>query len=54
MIDDEDNAHILTFENFYKYLNNFLIPLSRNQATALFKLYDKKNSGEIIYDNLIN
>jgi hypothetical protein len=54
MIDDEDNAHILTFENFYKYLNNFLIPLSRNQAASLFKLYDKKNSGEIIYDNLIN
>ena len=54
MIDDEDNAHILTFENFYKYLKNFLIPLSRNQASALFKLYDKKNSGEIIYDNLVN
>jgi len=54
MIDDEDNAHILTFENFYKYINNFLIPLSRNQAAALFKLYDKKNCGEIIYDNLIN
>ena len=54
MIDDEDNAHILTFENFYKYINNFLIPLSRNQAIALFKLYDKKNAGEIIYDNLIN
>ena len=54
MIDDEDNAHILTFEHFYKYINNFLIPLSRNQAAALFKLYDKKSSGEIIYDNLIN
>jgi Ca2+-binding EF-hand superfamily protein len=54
MIDDEDNAHILTFESFYKYINNFLIPLSRNQAIALFKLYDKKNAGEIIYDNLIN
>ena len=54
MIDDEDNNRILTFENFYKYINNFLIPLSRNQAAALFKLFDKKNSGEIIYDNLIN
>ena len=54
MIDDEDNAHILTFENFYKYLNNYLIPLSRSQASALFKLYDKKSCGEIIYDNLIN
>ena len=54
MIDDEDNNRILTFENFYKYINNFLIPLSRNQAAALFKLFDKKNTGEIIYDNLIN
>ena len=54
MIDDEDNNHVLTFENFYKYINNFLIPLSRNQVAALFKLYDKKNNGEIIYDNLIN
>ena len=54
MIDDEDNNHILTFENFYKYLKNFLIPLSRNQASALFKLYDKKNNGEIIYDNLVS
>ena len=54
MIDDEDNVHILTFENFFKYINNFLIPLSRNQAASLFKLYDKKNCGEIIYDNLIN
>ena len=54
MIDDEDNAHILTFENFYKYINNFLIPLSRNQTAALFKLFDKRNSGEIIYDNLVN
>ena len=54
MIDDEDNNRILSFENFYKYINNFLIPLSRNQAAALFKLFDKKNTGEIIYDNLIN
>ena len=45
---------ITTFENFFKYINNFLIPLSRNQAASLFKLYDKKNCGEIIYDNLIN
>ena len=52
--DDEDNNHILTFENFYKYITNFLIPLSRNQSASLFKLFDKKNSGEIIYDNLIN
>ena len=54
MIDDEDNNHILTFDNFYKYITNFLIPLSRNQAASLFKLFDKKSTGEIIYDNLVN
>ena len=54
MIYDEDNSRVLTFENFYKYITNFLIPLSRNQAAALFKLYDIQNTGEINYDSLIN
>ena len=38
----------------YVILQPFALPLSRKQAIALFKLYDKKNAGEIIYDNLIN
>ena len=54
MIFDDDNSKSLTFENFEKYINNFLIPLSRNQVIALFKLYDKQNSGVINYDSLIN
>jgi Ca2+-binding EF-hand superfamily protein len=54
MIYDEDNTRVLTFDNFYKYITNFLIPISRNDAKALFKLYDKKNIGEINYDSLIN
>ena len=54
MIFDDDNSKTLTFENFDKYINNFLIPLSRNQVISLFKLYDKQNLGEINYDSLIN
>ena len=54
MIYDEDNSRTLTFENFNKYITNFLIPLSRNQVASLFKLYDGENKGEINYDSLIN
>ena len=54
MIYDEENTRVLTFNNFYKYLTSFLIPLSKKQAMDLFKLYDKNNSGEIIYDSLID
>ena len=54
MIYDDDNSRVLTFDNFNKYINSFLIPLSKNQVEALFKLYDRQNSGEIIYDSLIN
>ena len=54
MIYDEENTRILTFDNFYKYITNFLIPLTRNQALSLFKLFDKQNSGEINYDSLVN
>ena len=54
MIYDEENSRTLTFENFNKYITNFLIPLSRNQVAALFKLYDRENTGEINYDSLIN
>ena len=54
MIYDEDNTRILTFDNFNKYISSFLIPLNRNQASALFKLYDRQNSGEINYDSLVN
>ena len=54
MIFDDDNTKSLTFENFNKYINNFLVPLSRNQVISLFKLYDKQNSGVINYDSLIN
>ena len=54
MIYDDDNSRVLTFDNFNKYIANFLIPLSRNQIIALFKLYDRQNSGEINYDVLVN
>jgi len=54
MIYDEGNSRILTFDNFYKYITSFLIPLSRNQADSLFKLYDRQNTGEINYDSLVN
>ena len=54
MIYDEENSRTLTFENFNKYITNFLIPLSRNQVAALFRLYDRENTGEINYDSLIN
>jgi len=54
MIYDDNNSRMLTFDNFYKYITNFVIPLSRNQAAALFKLYDRQNTGEISYDNLVN
>ena len=54
MIYDEDNTRVLTFDNFNKYVSSFLIPLTRNQASALFKLYDRQNSGEINYDSLVN
>ena len=54
MIYDDSNSRVLTFDNFYKYVTNFLIPLSRNQAAALFKLYDRQNTGEISYDSLVN
>ena len=54
MIYDDSNSRILTFDNFYKYVTNFLIPLTRNQAAALFKLYDRQNTGEISYDSLVN
>ena len=54
MIYDEDNTRVLTFDNFYKYITSFLIPITRNDAKALFKLYDVKNTGEINYDSLIN
>ena len=54
MIYDEENSRILTFDNFYKYITSFLIPLTRNQAIALFKLFDKQNTAEINYDSLIN
>ena len=54
MIYDDSNSRVLTFDNFYKYVTNFLIPLSRNQAAALFKLYDRQNTGEISYDTLVN
>ena len=54
MIYDEDNTRVLTFDNFNKYISSFLIPLNRNQASALFKLYDRQNSGEINYDSLVN
>jgi hypothetical protein len=48
MIYDEDNTRVLTFDNFYKYITNFLIPISRNDAKALFKLYDKKTLEKLI------
>ena len=54
MIYDEENSRILTFDNFYKYITSFLIPLTRNQSIALFKLFDKQNTAEINYDSLIN
>ena len=54
MIYDEDNSRVLTFDNFSKYITNFLIPLTRNQVESLFKLYDRQNTGEIIYDSLVN
>ena len=54
MIYDEENSNKLTFDNFYKYIKSFLIPLSRIQALSLFKLYDNQNSGEIIYNYLVN
>jgi len=54
MIYDDSNSRMLTFDNFYKYVTNFVIPLSRNQAAALFKLYDRQNAGEISYDSLVN
>ena len=54
MIYDIDNTRLLSFVNFYKYINSFLIPLSRNQSAALFHLYDNKNKGEICYDDLIS
>ena len=54
MIYDEDNKRVLSFDNFCKYITNFFIPISRNDAIALFKLYDNKNTGEINYDSLIN
>ena len=53
MIYDEDNSRVLTFDNFNKYISRFLIPLNRNQASALFKLYDRQNFGEMNYDSLI-
>ena len=54
MIYDVDNTRLLTFANFYKFINNFMIPLSRNQSAALFHLFDANNKGAIIYDELIN
>ena len=54
MIYDEENSNKLTFDNVYKYIKSFLIPLSRIQTLSLFKLYDSQNSGEIIYNYLVN
>ena len=54
MIYDEDNKRVLTFDNFIKYISSFLIPLNRNQASTLFKLYDRQNSGNINYVPLVN
>ena len=54
MIYDEENTKSLTFDNFYKYITSFLIPISRNDSKNLFRLYDNKNSGVINYDDLIN
>ncbi len=54
MIYDEDNTRKLTFNNFYKYISSFLIPLTKGNAAALFKLYDRQASGVINYDSLIN
>ena len=53
MIYDEDNSGKLTFQNFYKYITRFLIPLTKGNAAALFKLYDRQVSGVINYDSLI-
>jgi Ca2+-binding EF-hand superfamily protein len=54
MIYDDENSKVLNFDNFNKYITSFLIPLTRNQIQALFKLYDKNRTGEILYDTLIN
>ena len=54
MIYDEDNSRVLTLDNFSKYITSFLIPLKRNQVEELFRLYDRQNAGEIIYDSLVN
>ena len=54
MIYDEDNSRKLTLYNFYKYISSFLIPLTKGNAAALFKLYDRQASGVINYDSLIN
>jgi Ca2+-binding EF-hand superfamily protein len=54
MIYDEDNSRVLTLDNFRKYITSFLIPLTKNQYEALFRLYDRQNAGEIIYDSLVN
>ena len=54
MIYDEENSNKITFDNFYKYIKSFLIPLSRNQTFSLFKLYDRQNTGKMMYDYLVN
>ncbi len=54
MIYDESNSKGLTFENFFKYITGFLIPLQKHQALALFNLFNRQNNEEIAYEELID
>ncbi len=51
---DDDNSRTLTFDEFWNGIENHNISLKKEEASELFKLFDKNGSGNIDYEEFLS
>lgn len=50
---NDDGSHSLSFDEFFKGLNDYNVGLTKSEASELFKIFDKDESGSIDFDELL-
>lgn len=50
---DDDNSRSLDLKEFLKGLNDYGIPIDKDEATAVFQHFDRDGSGAIDFDEFL-
>lgn len=50
---DDDNSRSLDFKEFLKGLNDYGIPMDKQEAVAIFERFDRDGSGTIDFDEFL-